>query len=346
MRIVHYLNQFFGGIGGEEKAGIPLETRPGAVGPGRLLEQVMKDGSTVVLTIICGDNYAAEHMDEVTAQVIDKVREAKADLFVAGPCYDAGRYGVAAGGFSTAVHAKLGIPVITGMATENPGADLHQAQMHIIDSGMNVAKMADVVGKMAQLAKKLANKEAIGSPAAEGYIPQGILHTELVEQPAAVRLIKMALAKFHEEPYEADLRQATFAPFQAPPPVRDLKKAKIALVTDGGLVPKGNPDKIPSQASPIWGSYSIDGKKGLEGGDYEIANGGYDPRYILADPDRLVPVDIMREMEQKGVIGELHNEYLATGGLVNPLANSRRMGREMAKRLKEQGVDAVILTST
>ena len=35
MRVVHYLNQFFGGIGGEEKAGVPLEARPGAVGPGR-----------------------------------------------------------------------------------------------------------------------------------------------------------------------------------------------------------------------------------------------------------------------------------------------------------------------
>ena len=40
MRIVHYLNQFFGGLGGEEKAGTPLETRDGAIGPGKLLEQL------------------------------------------------------------------------------------------------------------------------------------------------------------------------------------------------------------------------------------------------------------------------------------------------------------------
>ncbi|MCI0859784.1 MAG: hypothetical protein J4N81_13720, partial [Chloroflexi bacterium] len=39
MRVVHYLNQFFGGLGGEEKADLPPETRTGAVGPGRLLEQ-------------------------------------------------------------------------------------------------------------------------------------------------------------------------------------------------------------------------------------------------------------------------------------------------------------------
>jgi hypothetical protein len=33
MRIAHYLNQFFAGVGAEEKAGMPLETREGAVGP-------------------------------------------------------------------------------------------------------------------------------------------------------------------------------------------------------------------------------------------------------------------------------------------------------------------------
>ena len=32
MRIVHYLNQFFGGIGAEEQAGSALEFRDGTVG--------------------------------------------------------------------------------------------------------------------------------------------------------------------------------------------------------------------------------------------------------------------------------------------------------------------------
>ncbi len=45
MRVVHYINQFFGGIGGEEAAGSPLEERSGSVGPGRLLEQLLGDDS-------------------------------------------------------------------------------------------------------------------------------------------------------------------------------------------------------------------------------------------------------------------------------------------------------------
>jgi glycine reductase len=58
-RIVHYVNQFFGGIGGEEKAHTPLEVREGPVGPGRALQQVLGGKGAVVATLICGDDYVA-----------------------------------------------------------------------------------------------------------------------------------------------------------------------------------------------------------------------------------------------------------------------------------------------
>ena len=38
VRIAHYLNQFFAGIGGEDQAGHPFEVREGAVGPGRAVQ--------------------------------------------------------------------------------------------------------------------------------------------------------------------------------------------------------------------------------------------------------------------------------------------------------------------
>ena len=74
MRVVHYLNQFFGGIGSEEQAGTGLEIRDGAVGPGKLLEQLLGDGAQVVMTLVCGDNYAVEHEEELVASVLEKVR--------------------------------------------------------------------------------------------------------------------------------------------------------------------------------------------------------------------------------------------------------------------------------
>ena len=58
MRIAHYLNQFFGGIGAEEDAGRGLQVHDVAVGPGRLLEQLLGADARVQLTFVCGDNYA------------------------------------------------------------------------------------------------------------------------------------------------------------------------------------------------------------------------------------------------------------------------------------------------
>jgi glycine reductase len=131
-----------------------------------------------------------------------------------------------------------------------------------------------------------------------------------------------------------------------PPSIKDLSRAKVMLITDGGLVPKGNPDKIQGSAATRWGSYSIGGCDDLKGENYEISHGGYDAQFVREDPDRLVPLDVMRELEREGVIGKLHDSFISTSGLANPLSNTRRMGREMAERVKALGIDAIILTST
>ena len=38
-RVVHYLNQFFGGMGGEERADTPVTVKEGAVGPGLFFDK-------------------------------------------------------------------------------------------------------------------------------------------------------------------------------------------------------------------------------------------------------------------------------------------------------------------
>ena len=346
MRVVHYLNQFFGGLGGVEEAGAAPQTQDAAVGPGRLFEQLLGGGAQVVRTIICGDNYAAENLEDVTAFILKETAQAKAELFIAGPCFEAGRYGVAAGAVCSAVSAELGIPAVTGMALENPGVDLYRQDLFIVDSGQNASAMRDVMEKMAGIALKLSRGEEIGLPAEEGYIPRGILRDSFVEQTSARRMVEMLFAKTAGEAFESELPAPTFTATPAPPPVMDMSKAKVAIVTDGGLVPKGNPDKISAYAATNWGSYDISGTSDLESDDYEISHRGYDTRYVEQDPNRLVPVDVLRELEQANIVGEIHGHFIATSGLANPLANSRRLGREIAQNLKDQGVDAVILTST
>jgi glycine reductase len=346
MRIAYYLNQFFGGIGAEEYAGKGLEIRDGAVGPGKLFESLLGDDARVALTFVCGDNYAVEHQDEVTGAVLEKLRATPVDLFVAGPCFDAGRYGMAAGALCRAVQADLGISAVTAMSEENPGTDLNRDALYIIDSGTSTVKMRDVLGKMATLGKKLVAKETIGLPHEEGYFRRGWLRDQLVEKSAATRLVDMLVAKLKGETFESEMPATSFAPVPIPAPVKDLSKAKVMLITDGGLVPKGNPDKIEGTAATRWGSYNIEGQNDLRGEEYEVSHGGYDTRFVQEDPDRLVPLDAMREMEKRGVIGKLHEEFISTCGRSNPLSNTRRLGREIAARIKRDGVDAVILTST
>ena len=60
-RVVHYINQFFANIGGEEMAHVAPELREGFVGPGMAFNQAWKGEAEIVKTIICGDSYYAEH---------------------------------------------------------------------------------------------------------------------------------------------------------------------------------------------------------------------------------------------------------------------------------------------
>lgn len=346
MRVVHYLNQFFGGQGGEEAADMAPRIQDGAVGPGRLLEQVLGPKAHIVHTIIAGDNYGAEQLEALTELVLSQVKAAQAELFVAGPCFEAGRYGMVAAALCKAVQSELGIPVVTGMAPENPGVDLYRQDLYIVDSGTSVSAMREVLNKLGRIATKLAQHQDIGRPMDEGYIPRGILHDEFVEHTAAERLVQMLVAKTSGKPFESEFTPPAFATVPAPAPITDLSKARVAIVTDGGLVPKGNPDHIAPYAATNWGAYDISALDDLEGENYEVSHRGYDTRYVEQDPDRLVPVDVLRDLEKTGVVGKLHDQFISTSGLANPLANSRRLGQEIAAKLKQEGVDAVILTST
>ena len=68
LRVVCYVNQFFGQLGGEEKAGVGPQVSPGAVGAARAVQQTLGDEGTVVATVICGDNYAAELPERAVAE--------------------------------------------------------------------------------------------------------------------------------------------------------------------------------------------------------------------------------------------------------------------------------------
>jgi betaine reductase len=91
LRVVHYLNQFFGGIGGEDRADLPVEVRSGALGPGRGLEQQWAGAAQIVATIIGGDNFVSTRAVEAEVAIRAALHEHQPDLLVAGPAFNAGR---------------------------------------------------------------------------------------------------------------------------------------------------------------------------------------------------------------------------------------------------------------
>ena len=73
-KIVHYINQFFAGKGGEDVADYKIEVIDGNAGPGMGIQAALGDGGKIVKTIICGDNYFNDHTDECTAFIKDVLK--------------------------------------------------------------------------------------------------------------------------------------------------------------------------------------------------------------------------------------------------------------------------------
>ena len=344
-RVVHYINQFFANIGGEEMAHIAPELREGKVGPGLAFETAWKGEAVIVNTIICGDSYFAEHEKEAKEQVLNWVKEIKPDLFIAGPAFNAGRYGYACANIALEVQTELGIPVLTGMYKENPGADMKD-KILVVETANSAAGMRKAAPTMAKLGMKLMKGEELGASIEEGYLPNGIRKNFFEKERGAKRAVKMLLAKLNDQPFVTEFPMPDFDRVEPGKAIPDMSKATVALCTSGGIVPKGNPDHIESSSASHYGEYDIEGVETLTSEGWATAHGGYDPVYANDEPNRVLPVDVLRQMEKEGKIGKLHRYFYTTVGNGTAVASSKAFAAEYAQKLLRDGVHAVIMTST
>lgn len=345
-KVLYYVNQFFGQVGGEDKAGMPPEFRLEKIGPAQGFEGLLKGEGTVVGTIICGDNYFNENKSDVLETILNMVKEAAPDVFVAGPAFNAGRYGVACSEISKAVSQMLNIPVVTGMYVENPGLDSCKALAYVVSTSDSAGGMRKALPSMAALACKLAKGIEVGTPEKEGYIARGIRKTLIVEKKGSQRAVEMLLARLKGQPFETEMPMPIFDVVNPAEPIKDLSKATIALCTSGGIVPEGNPDKIQSASAQKWGKYDVSETHGLEAPCYYTTHGGYDPVYANEIPDRVAPLDVLKEFEAEGYIGKVFDWFYTTTGTGTAVSKSIEFGIQIGAELKASGVEGVILTST
>jgi glycine reductase len=357
LRAVHYLNQFFGQVGGEDKADTGFMVKEGPVGPGLALQKELDEKADLVATVICGDNYFAKNPEQTAEEGLKLIDPYGPDLFFAGPAFEAGRYGVSCGAICKAVGEKFGIPVITGMYEENAGLEMYRKHTFVIKTGKSARSMVESLSKMTRLAfelvaskrsMQLVTRENLPRPDEYDYFKRMILRNEYTEKTAAERSVDKLLSKLKGESFESEVTLPTFIRVAPPPAIKDLKKCEIALVSDGGLVPKGNPDGLSGRGNLRWTTYDIESflPEDFNPTDYEIAHTGYFPVDVLKDPNRLVPVDIMRDFEREEKFRKLHPTFFSTSGNATVSKRCAEMGEEIGAEIKGRGIDAVILTST
>jgi glycine reductase len=345
VRVVHYINQFFAGLGGEEAAGRAVEVHREPIGATRGLIAELGGRASVVATIVAGDNYMNDERERAREAVDAALRELRPDVVVAGPAFEAGRYGLACAEVCRAAAAQ-GIAAVTAMHPAAPAATMHRRELLIVPTGATAADMSRALGPLARLALKVARGEALGSAEVEGYLPRGIRKSGERGAPGFTRALDMLEAKLAGRPFVSEI------PYQAPeavapaPPVADLRRAEIALVTTGGLVPKGNPDGQTSGNAQKYFRYPIDQLQALRSGEWEAYHVGYFTHLVDRNPNYVLPLGYMRELEKEGVVGAVHRYAYTLPGVSTPVATARRLGEGIAAQLREGQVGGCLLVST
>jgi glycine reductase complex component B subunit gamma len=344
-RIVHYVNQFFGGIGGEEKAHTPLEVREGPVGPGRALQQVLGGQGTVVATLICGDDHVAEREDEAGAAIREALRRHSPDLVLAGPAFDSGRYGLGCA-LTCRVAQSLGIPAVTGMYPDNAAIITHRRELLAVPTGLDPTEMKAILARMVGLGLKLVRGEPLGSAAEEGYIPHGVRRLVMKDKVGYERAVDMLLAQVAGQPFSSEIQVQQYDRVPPARPVGDLARATIGIVVSTGIVPRGNPDHLPGARALAAGRYSIDGLATLDVTRWESAHGGFNTKILnTRSPDYALPLATLRALEAEGAIGGIYPWIYSTVGNQTAVGPARAIGRRVAEEFKDAGVAAALQVS-
>ena len=345
LRVVHYVNQFFGGIGGEEQAGAGVSVKSGAVGPGRALEAALGEGARIEATIVCGDNFASDRAEDAARAIGAELDRLKPDVLVAGPAFASGRYGLACA-LACRIARGRGIPAITAMHRDNPGVTSARRDICIVPTGTATTSMPAALAALAPLVLRLARREMLGPAETEGYIGSGVRRVWDRGRPGYQRALDMLLDKLHGRPFRSEVPYA--APERVTPalPIVDLSRARIAMVTTGGLVRKGNPDKQVSANAVRYHRHSVGQLESLSPREWEAYHAGYFNHIVNSNPNYILPLSFLRDLERQGRIGKVHEHIYALPGVSTPVAVSMGHGRSIAEELKAGGVEGALLVAT
>jgi len=348
VKILHYLNQFFAGIGGEEKAGQEAAFIASAVGAGCVIRDALKHHDVEYATIVCGDNYFHEEEAKALNAIEDAMEVFRPTIFLAGPAFNAGRYGLACAKVCSWARENWRIPAITAMHEENPGTKEIGRHVFVLQTGASAASMQECLKRYSLLVEKLlaGDQTAVENYRAEYCLAIPRRFSARSGRPDYVRAVDLLAAKLQGRAYESEIPRVEAERHAIPNLAGTMAEATLALVTEGGLVPKGNPDRLESTRGSKYLKYSINGRDDFKRGEFEAMHTGYDTAVVDQDPDRIVPLDAMRGLEQSQRFKKLHDYYFVTTGTGAMPSKMEDLGKGIAEDLARAGVNGVILTAT
>lgn len=131
--------------------------------------------------------------------------------------------------------------------------------------------------------------------------------------------------------------EAPWAPFK-----KRLSESKIAVLSTGGIYVEG---QEPFNTSGDWSYREIPLDTPLD--QLRVAHTHYDTNGVAEDVDAVLAMHRLQDMVAEGMVGEAQTPtYSFMGYIPDPSGLLEVTGPEVAGRLKEDGVDGVVIGTT
>ena len=339
LRVVHYLNQFFGGIGGEEQADVGVSASARARwARAALLEKALGDDARIEATLDRRRQLRQRaRADEAVARDRRRARPPPARR-------GGGRPGVRLRTLRPGVRARVqawpaerGIAAITAMHPENPGASsarrepLHRPDRRVDDVHAGRARRRwprwrgdSGRGEIAR-ARRGGRLHAAGRaprprPRAPGLSARARHAARQAARPAVPvgGAVRRARAR---DAGGADRRprRAPASPWSPP----------------AGSCARATPTSQVSANAVRYHRHTVAELESLSPKEWEAYHAGYFNHIVNSNPNYILPLSFLRDLERQGKVGRVHEHIYALPGVSTPVAV---VGRARAQhRRRPQG---------
>lgn len=129
MKVIVILDQIQAGLGGKERADLPLGGKKLALGSAETLAKLLATNNDKIIgTFYCGTDYYQEHRELVQEKFAKMAKKMGADVVLVGPTYDYAEFTQMACEFAAHIQATTSLPVLVASAIEKNQETIEQYQ--------------------------------------------------------------------------------------------------------------------------------------------------------------------------------------------------------------------------